>query len=442
MLLALTALVPVSFGSSLGAASAFLENGQPEAALNEVDAYLEDVPGNVAARFLRARALEDMGDTRDAIKIYQDLVDESPALPEALINLSVYYAKHGSLDIARNLLLRAIHAQQSCSLAYQNLSQLHAGIASQTYQKALSAEGESIDTNIEPLVRVSLLSSMPPMQLPAKDTESFAVALAKVSAENQEPAQPEITADAAAVEEQESVRPDIAADTAGVEEQQPVQAEIVAADTAVAGDQQPTQPEVAVVDKGEYDAVNQVDSGTTVETGGEIAPDIEVTAVDAGTDAPIDPTEPSFVGRSERMAVAKRETESSGETIATGQIDTPDPAIDMKTAEEAVRNMLTSWRTAWVAGDVDSYLEHYSTDFTPATGSRQSWEKQRRRRLKSPKSIKIDISDIEIIVTRDKAVASFRQNYESDTYQDEVQKTLMLQAVEKGKWEIFREVSG
>ena len=108
----------------------------------------------------------------------------------------------------------------------------------------------------------------------------------------------------------------------------------------------------------------------------------------------------------------------------------------------AVDEFVLSWSQAWEQKNVEAYLSHYSRNFrTPGGISMPAWEKQRYQRLGKPKFIKIGIRDIKKKKQTDsRAQVSFIQEYRSDTYGDQVAKTLDL-IWEDGSWAIVNETS-
>jgi hypothetical protein len=89
---------------------------------------------------------------------------------------------------------------------------------------------------------------------------------------------------------------------------------------------------------------------------------------------------------------------------------------------------------------VDAYLASYGKGFDTPGMSREAWEAQRRFRIGNPKSIKVEISDLQVEQVGDRATARFRQSYKSDTLSSVDNKSLEL-VREGGDWRIVREVS-
>ena len=99
----------------------------------------------------------------------------------------------------------------------------------------------------------------------------------------------------------------------------------------------------------------------------------------------------------------------------------------------------TRWAKAWSGQDADAYLAAYATDFRPEGGiSRTTWDAQRRDRVTRPKRIRVGVVNPRLSALGDGRVrATFRQEYESDSFSDTVTKVLELR--NDGGWKIVRE---
>ncbi len=109
-------------------------------------------------------------------------------------------------------------------------------------------------------------------------------------------------------------------------------------------------------------------------------------------------------------------------------------------APDLIAGLVLQWKQAWSDKDVDAYLDFYSQNFKPRSGmSIEKWRRYRRTRLGKPKSIDIQISDIQVYEqTETSASVSFIQRYTSNLYQDVTRKTLSL--VREGEsWKIVAE---
>lgn len=106
---------------------------------------------------------------------------------------------------------------------------------------------------------------------------------------------------------------------------------------------------------------------------------------------------------------------------------------------QAVRDRLAIWSSAWSSKDVDTYIGTYSASFGPEGGvSRQTWEAQRRDRVARPKRIRVDVVNPQFLALGDGRVrVIFQQEYESDSFSDQVTKVLEFR--DEDGWKIVRE---
>ncbi len=99
-----------------------------------------------------------------------------------------------------------------------------------------------------------------------------------------------------------------------------------------------------------------------------------------------------------------------------------------------------AWARAWSEKRIDDYLGFYASSFSPSEGmGRDEWQAQRRERLAGPRTIAVELRGVEAEpVSSERARVSFDQAYRSDTFSDEVRKTLEL-VREDGRWRILEE---
>ncbi len=110
-------------------------------------------------------------------------------------------------------------------------------------------------------------------------------------------------------------------------------------------------------------------------------------------------------------------------------------------AESKIAERVESWRYAWSMGDISGYLNSYARSFKPNGRSYNSWKKQRTKRIAGKNTIEVSVSELQVEVNRNgSAVASFRQDYRSPTYQDSVKKVLNLEYIDN-QWLIVAEFS-
>jgi tetratricopeptide (TPR) repeat protein len=145
LVFALTAalsILPLAAAQSdeLQDASQLLKQGQLDRALERVDAYLKSRPKDARGRFIRGLILAEQNKPDDAIRIFTELTQEFPELPEPYNNLAVLYASQGQYDKARAALEMAIRTHPSYATAHENLGDIYAKMASQAYDKALQID--------------------------------------------------------------------------------------------------------------------------------------------------------------------------------------------------------------------------------------------------------------------------------------------------------------
>lgn len=104
-------------------------------------------------------------------------------------------------------------------------------------------------------------------------------------------------------------------------------------------------------------------------------------------------------------------------------------------SKTAVLNGLQKWREAWVSMNPQAYFDMYSKKYT----SRESWKAARKARLLGAQKISLTLTDIKIVIQDDKHMkTSFRQDYQSASYKDVLEKTLHWEEI-AGSWLIVNE---
>jgi Flp pilus assembly protein TadD len=114
--------------------------GQYDSALERVNAHIEKRPKDARGRFLKGLILTEQNKRSDAIQVFIGLTQDFPELPEPYNNLAVLYAAQGQYDRARNLLESAINAHPGYATAHENLGDIYARMAVESYGKALKLD--------------------------------------------------------------------------------------------------------------------------------------------------------------------------------------------------------------------------------------------------------------------------------------------------------------
>ncbi|HYH41484.1 MAG TPA: tetratricopeptide repeat protein [Burkholderiales bacterium] len=121
-------------------ANQLFRQGQFDRAMDRVNGYLAQRPKDARGRFLKGLILTEQNKPGEAIKVFTDLSQDFPELPEPYNNLAVLYASQGAYDKARNSLEMAIRTHPSYATAHENLGDIYAKMASQAYDKALQLD--------------------------------------------------------------------------------------------------------------------------------------------------------------------------------------------------------------------------------------------------------------------------------------------------------------
>ena len=139
-------------------ANQLFKQGQLDRALDRVNAYLGRNPKDARGRFLKGIILTEQGKPNDAIKVFTELTQEFPELPEPYNNLAVLYASQGQYEKARVALEMAIRTHPSYATAHENLGDIYAKMASQAYDKALQLD----KTNTTAQTKLNLIKDLFP----------------------------------------------------------------------------------------------------------------------------------------------------------------------------------------------------------------------------------------------------------------------------------------
>lgn len=186
--LGITLCALLSFSAASGAdeiqdANKLFKQGQNAQALEKVNAFLASKPKDAQARFLKGLIVNEQGNPNDAIKIFTDLTDDYPELPEPYNNLAVLYAGQGQYDKAKIALEMAIRTHPSYATAHENLGDIYAKMASQAYDRALQLDKNNTATQtklalIRDLFGKGRSSSKPATATAATTTKPTVVATA------------------------------------------------------------------------------------------------------------------------------------------------------------------------------------------------------------------------------------------------------------------------
>lgn len=144
----------------------------------------------------------------------------------------------------------------------------------------------------------------------------------------------------------------------------------------------------------------------------------------------------------DHVKVVNKEPDAA-EEVTTKEIVKKDLVQD--TSAENLEAMLeqktAAWASAWMQGDIKSYLSSYSENFQPSGQlSYKDWLAQRRYRFRLSKNIQVSYNQLKIFIdsTKTTAIVEFVQQYQAGEYQDKVKKQLYW-VLEGDNWLISQE---
>lgn len=141
--LALSLAAPLAIADNIADIQKLIKAGQYPQALEKTDIYIAGKPKDAQGRFLKGLILTEMNRPADAIAVFTKLTEDYPELPEPYNNLAVLYAQQKQYDKSRTALEMAIRTHPSYAIAYENLGDVYAKLASQAYDKALQLDSSN-----------------------------------------------------------------------------------------------------------------------------------------------------------------------------------------------------------------------------------------------------------------------------------------------------------
>lgn len=118
--------------------------GQSAAAMQRADQFLATRPKDPQMRFLKGVMLSDSHLDTQAIEQFQKLADDYPDLAEPYNNLATLYAAAGDYAKARATLEQALRTNPGYATAHENLGDVYAALAGQSYARALQLEPKNV----------------------------------------------------------------------------------------------------------------------------------------------------------------------------------------------------------------------------------------------------------------------------------------------------------
>jgi len=150
-----------------------LRQGKAPEALAKADAYIAGKPRDPQMRFLRGVILTEQGKTADATATFTQITQDFPELPEPYNNLAALYAQQSQFDKARDALENAIRLNPNYATAHENLGDVYARLAAQSYGRAqqLASTNASAAPKLA-LIRQIFLNAPAAAALPAAPVDA------------------------------------------------------------------------------------------------------------------------------------------------------------------------------------------------------------------------------------------------------------------------------
>jgi len=130
-----------------------LRAGQYSEALGKADQALAAKPKDPQLRFLKGVIQTESGKTADAMVTFTKLTEDFPELPEPYNNLAVLYANLNQLEKARTALEMAVRTKPDYATAHENLGDIHAKLAGQSYLRAQQLD-KAVATSVAPKLKL------------------------------------------------------------------------------------------------------------------------------------------------------------------------------------------------------------------------------------------------------------------------------------------------
>lgn len=324
--------------------------------------------------------LSEQGKTADAINVFQKLTEDYPELPEPYNNLAVLHASAGNYDKARVALERAIRTNPAYATAHENLGDVYAKLASQSYDKAM----QLADPNQQPpqKAKLAMVRTLTPK---GGEAASPLAAIAAASA--------------------------------------PAPAKTAAPSSAPA-------PVIAQAAPAPVPAPAPAPARLPPAAAKPVPLPAPAPAPVLAQAKPI-PTVPPAAAPAPAPAVQLAKAAPKAEQARKEDADGTDVV-------RAVEN----WAKAWSAQDMKGYLNAYGSNFqTPKGQNRKAWEADRTARIEGKGHIKVSVEAPQVTVNGNTATVKFRQKYVSDRLSTTGRKTLVLEKQGKN-WLIKQEQSG
>lgn len=120
-----------------------MRSGKLSEALAKTQQAIAARPKDPQMRFLQGVIHTEAGRPGEAIETFTALTQDYPELAEPYNNLAVLYAGQGKYDMARAALEQALRVNPNYGAAHENLGDVYARLAAQSYERAGRLEPKS-----------------------------------------------------------------------------------------------------------------------------------------------------------------------------------------------------------------------------------------------------------------------------------------------------------
>lgn len=167
----------LALGSTIQQLEAELKKQKYASAATTGLSLLRQQPDNIQAQFLTALAFQNNDQLKQAKRYYQQIIETHPELPEPRNNLAMIYLEQGQHDRAVNLLIASLKTHPAYATAWQNLSNLYKGLASEAYRKALNDGNDT--QNVKFKIQLTALNNLHSYSVSTKKIPAKPIQIAK-----------------------------------------------------------------------------------------------------------------------------------------------------------------------------------------------------------------------------------------------------------------------
>lgn len=105
-----------------------------------------------------------------------------------------------------------------------------------------------------------------------------------------------------------------------------------------------------------------------------------------------------------------------------------------------IKKNIDGWLTAWRSKDIESYMSHYSpSEFKDVKGNFPKYKAYKKAVFSNPGKPQIELENMSILQSKNYAVVTFTQKYQSKTINDAGKKILYLKQDDSYNWKIVNE---